>query len=273
MGLGQGSYSRDYATSAGAEHDGCYTRFHMEAEEIEVDGKKVYRDVEMVEIFMPGNPTTKPDMLVTDEFRKRWPVQYKAFKDNLEMPLDGVPLEEWNILSPAQLRTLKSFEFRTVEDVASMTENAVQRVGLGARQLKLKAIAYLDENEKSKIVNKALADAEKFERRCAEQDEQIRRLNDLLRQQGEQISQLATQNDFNQRNIASTPQMIPGAQPLPNYEQQVVSPFAAFAKFSEEDPPQPEALPPGETVTVAPPQPPRKPGRPTNAELAARRAA
>lgn len=270
MALGQGSYSRDYATSAGAEHDGCYPRFHMEAEEIEVDGQKVYRDVEMVEIFMPGNPTTKPDMLVTDEFRKRWPAQYKAFKDNLEMPLDGVPLEEWNILSPAQLRTLKSFEFRTIEDVASMTENAVQRVGLGARQLKLKAIAYLDENEKSQIVNKALADAEKFERRCAEQDEQIRRLNELLQQQSQQINRLATQADFDQRNIASTPQR-PMVQPQPDYQEQVVSPFAAFAKFAEENPVEPEVQPIGEVVTVTPPHPRR--GRPTNAELAARKAA
>ena len=69
---------------------------------------------------------------------------YKAFLQNEEAPLIGTPLTHWPGLSPAQYSNLKSANLRTVEDVATMNEEAIRRVGMGGRQLQIRAQAFLD---------------------------------------------------------------------------------------------------------------------------------
>jgi hypothetical protein len=68
---------------------------------------------------------------------------YEAWKKNQEIPLDGTPIKTWNALSPAQQANLLSVNIRTVEDLAAATEEALQFLGMGARDLKLRAQAYL----------------------------------------------------------------------------------------------------------------------------------
>lgn len=201
--LKQNSYVRD--PDGGRDGDTCIPRFHLETEAILVDGQKVFRDVEMVEIIMPGNPWNKPDIRVTDTERARWPKSYAAFKAGQEAPIDGTPLEEWPVLSRSQVLTLKSLEFRTVEDIAEMNEYAIQRVGMGARQLKTKAMAYLDDGAKSAIVNRAIELEEKLTQAVVEKDAQIARLNEQLETLGGQIRQMALNQSRAAENIATTP--------------------------------------------------------------------
>lgn len=69
---------------------------------------------------------------------------YQAFLKNEEPPENGTPLSRWPGLSPAQHANLKSANLRTIEDVASMNEEAIRRVGMGARALQQRALAFLD---------------------------------------------------------------------------------------------------------------------------------
>ena len=69
------------------------------------------------------------------------------FKDGLELPEHGTPITNWPAISPAQTRVLLDINVRTIEDVAEMNEETLNRLGMGGRALKEKARAWLDSSE------------------------------------------------------------------------------------------------------------------------------
>lgn len=78
-----------------------------------------------------------------DHFRK----QYEAWKLGQELPLNGTPIKGWQLLSPAQQQNLITFGIRTVEDLAGASDEAIQRLGMGAMSLKQKAANWLSEGK------------------------------------------------------------------------------------------------------------------------------
>lgn len=56
---------------------------------------------------------------------------YEAWKKGEELPEHGTPLAAWNGCTAAMAKTLKSFDIRTVEDIADLTEAMVQKIGVG----------------------------------------------------------------------------------------------------------------------------------------------
>lgn len=69
---------------------------------------------------------------------------YEAWKRDEEPPLMGTPLREWVGLSQTHFRQLRDLRLLTVEDVAAMNEEALARIGMGARQLKQRAVDWLE---------------------------------------------------------------------------------------------------------------------------------
>lgn len=296
MPLGQGSYSRDFGQSTKDERDTCIPRFFMDVDVREIDGMKHYQDVEMVEIIMPGN-LNKPVQIVRPDHKGRWPAQYAAFKAGQEMPVNGTPLEEWPVLSRAQALTLKSFEMRTVEDVAGMNEYAIQRVGMGARQLQQKALVYLDKAKSDAVANRAIELENRLTQSNTEKDSQIARLNEQIGILGEQMRQMSLNQATNQANISSAPSAVAIAAIRAEQEQpKVVQLSGMFSKFAAEPLPdvqdrnagvKAEIAAWGEKGPVAASQPhaetvsiglqgdgvPKKRGRKSNAQKAAEAAA
>lgn len=76
--------------------------------------------------------------------------KYKAFKAGQAEPELGMSVRQWPSLSKAQVENLIAAGVRTVEDVAAMNEPTMQRVGMGARELKGKAKTYLESREGNK---------------------------------------------------------------------------------------------------------------------------
>lgn len=68
---------------------------------------------------------------------------YKAWKDDRELPVDGTSVTQWPVASPAQVEMLLGLRIRTVEDLASLNEEAISRLGMGGRSLKQKAVDWL----------------------------------------------------------------------------------------------------------------------------------
>ena len=69
---------------------------------------------------------------------------YKSWVETREVPEFGIPVTSWPAASPAQVKMLLDLNIRTIEQVAEATEEALSRMGIGARALKAKAQAYLD---------------------------------------------------------------------------------------------------------------------------------
>jgi hypothetical protein len=148
-------------------------------------GRPIYKDVEIVEIYVPGDKHSVVSSLVTDEHRTRWPEQYRRFKaETLDRDqIVGTRLSEApGIASPAQIKDLEYFNVWTVEALASLTDNAKQAIGPGSAALVAKAKAYLD-NAKDNAA--ALAAAAQAERAAQENAELKAQLADLARQLAE----------------------------------------------------------------------------------------
>jgi cell division protein FtsB len=144
---GQFTRSTDFSPT----RDAVQPRFHMREVQDEVAsasaGRPIFRSEEMVQFLIPGSPN-QPVFRVTDEHKERWPKQYAAFRAGNEMAIDGTPLEQWPVLTRAMVLELKALEIHTVEQCASLADNALQRIGRGGYTIRDRAKAYLDDAER-----------------------------------------------------------------------------------------------------------------------------
>lgn len=69
--------------------------------------------------------------------------KYKAWKEGQEIPEDGIPIKGWTMVSPAVQNNLLQIGVRTVESLAKMNDEGMKRYGMGALDLKNRALAWL----------------------------------------------------------------------------------------------------------------------------------
>lgn len=122
-------------------------------------GKTVYKD-EIFAIVTPAGTRDRLEKIASEwianlwegakqeRIPSAWPEAYeqklKSFLQNKEVPVDGTALEVMTTLTPAQVKNCLNANIRTVEDLAEATEEAMTRIGMGGRDLKQKAQAWLD---------------------------------------------------------------------------------------------------------------------------------
>lgn len=176
-----------------------YVTFETRAEEdrqASIDaGKMVYRDVDYA-IITPRGSKDRIERVATewlahidrearqDRFDPKWVAGYKEnyefWKKGQDAPIVGTPLAQWPGLSPAQIRNFHGLNVRSVEDVATANEETLQRMGMGARDLKNRAINWL---KSSTDVGKV---AEQFSALQSE-NSRLAEMNELLLQKQAQL--------------------------------------------------------------------------------------
>lgn len=85
-----------------------------------------------------------------DPFFKHYQSAYEAWKDGQELPTEGTPIKTCPIFSPSEIQRVISANIKTVEDLAQASEEALQRIGMGARAIKAKAVSYMDASKDGK---------------------------------------------------------------------------------------------------------------------------
>lgn len=104
---------------------------------------------------------------------------YERWLKGQEEPEDGTPLSAWPGVTRGQVDALKAINIRTVEDVAMLTDSDLERVGMGARDLRKRALAFV-ETQMDRSALEALRTADR-----AEMDsllEQVRTLTETVEQ-------------------------------------------------------------------------------------------
>lgn len=196
--LQNGSFTR--TNGANPDHTKVWPEFFTDTVRDEAasarEGREIFREEERVKIHMPGNQFTKPVFKVSSEHVERWPDQYKAFKEGREISLEGTPIEMWPILNKAQVAELKYLGIRTVEHLAELSDNTVQRIGMGGYKLRELAKAFLDD---AAMMAQATA--------LSRENEQLRNEVATLKSQVEQLGELT-------RNLHSTVMEQKNAQPV-----------------------------------------------------------
>ncbi|MFI0489337.1 MAG: hypothetical protein ACH344_08670 [Yersinia sp. (in: enterobacteria)] len=151
--------------------DAVLDQFKMDEE-----GIPVYNDVEMITITLPGDRVSTLVEKVTPEHRKRFKKQYDAWKEGSEAPIEGLPLTEWPVITKAQALNLKILKIFSVEQLAQLPDTRIDALGLGGRDLRDKAKAYLDRAVGAKEITQLFARIKKLEDESAAKDLRIEEL-------------------------------------------------------------------------------------------------
>lgn len=130
------------------ERDTARPRFYMDAVQnpalSEKEGRPIFEDKEYVEILIPGDKLLTWVGEVDDPTRHRFPEHYAAFKRGEMRAVVGTPLEAWPPLTKARVAELKAAGILSVEEYANVPDNVLGKLGMGARDEREKARAFID---------------------------------------------------------------------------------------------------------------------------------
>jgi len=96
-----------------------------------------------VEKWMTQNEIYANNGRLPKEWLEHWKKAYQAWKNGQEMPLNGTSVKNWSAISPTQVKTLVSVGIHTIEDLAHCNDEGMRRIGMGAVEMRNKAIAWL----------------------------------------------------------------------------------------------------------------------------------
>lgn len=106
-------------------------------------GRPVFEDVDMVRIIAPGDKNNIIDTKVDDSHKFRFPQAYKHFKAGQTQGVSGWVLKEWPAITASQVKELNYHEIHTVEQLASVSDGTINKLGMGMHDLRTKAKAAL----------------------------------------------------------------------------------------------------------------------------------
>jgi hypothetical protein len=140
------------------------------------EGRKIFDEVVMISIQVPGDMTTKTVQPLREDHKMRFPRHWALFeatqgKEALEI---GTPLSQWPILGPAQVEELRAMKFRTVEQIANASDLQLQRMGsaggMAGTALRDRAIRFLTVAKDASFVDHAAEELAKMKAAQAEKD-------------------------------------------------------------------------------------------------------
>jgi hypothetical protein len=147
---------------------------HNEAKS-KLAGRPIYDDMEICEIRMAANKQTVavfPAHEVagwTDTadgsreeqtYAMRYPEQYKKFKGGEAQAMSGTPLEELPFLTQSKRLELKALNIYTAEALSMLDGAPLKMLGIGGREFKNQAVAYLENAAGSADTTKMAAEIE-----------------------------------------------------------------------------------------------------------------
>lgn len=132
---------------------GLFVQFYLEAikdEEATIkQGRPIFNDREYIKIIPVGDKNTVVCEPVSEDHKMRWPSQYAAFKNQQHQPQEGTPIDQWPPLTKSQVMMFKAANVHTVEQLSNVSDTNLANLGMGARELREKAITYLKSAEGS----------------------------------------------------------------------------------------------------------------------------
>lgn len=143
------------------------------------EGRRICEDREFVKIQKPGESLEIIERPVQDSDKFRWPRQWALFEQGREQIPDGIPISLLYPDKPSVTDTLTGYNIHTVEQLANLSANGINSVGMGCQEWVNKAQKYIEQATKG-------VDFHRFEQERNEKDKEIhtlrRQVNDLAKQ-------------------------------------------------------------------------------------------
>lgn len=135
-----------------ASTHGMYCNFYMEAEQDLVksleEGRPIFKESPYVMIMTPGDQSSVVRRPIRTghhpkDDNNRFAVEYNAFLNNMEQPIEGTLLSEWPQISKSQCLELDALHIKTVEQLANLNDGAASQY-MGMQDLKSRAKAWIE---------------------------------------------------------------------------------------------------------------------------------
>lgn len=107
-------------------------------------GRACFKEREYVDIRIPGTRGAGAARPATARDKKRFDRHYQAFKQRVELPMEGTPLSEWPVITRAHAEELSFAGVKTVEQMADMAD-VVASGFMGGQMFKAKAKKWLEQ--------------------------------------------------------------------------------------------------------------------------------
>jgi len=137
--------------------------------------RAVFKECEYIDIRIPGARGTGAARRATHRDKQRFPKHYAAFKQRIEMPLEGTPLTEWPVISRAFAEELSFMGVKTVEQLANMADGNASQM-MGGQSFKAKAVAWLERAKKDVTLDQMEVELAKRDTLLAEMQAQLDKL-------------------------------------------------------------------------------------------------
>ncbi len=174
------------------ENPSLHVEFFTDAVEnkskTKAEGRPIYEDREFIRIKFPGDkqrvhvapanegyrrdPNTNEWVTYAQEF----PKHYQAFKDNVEYHGEGTPLAEVPFLTDSKRKELRALNIYTAETLAGLDGAQLEKLGMGGRELKNQATAWLDKASGSADITRLAAENAGLTEQLAQLQEQVKAL-------------------------------------------------------------------------------------------------
>ena len=158
-------------------------------EEMEIDERKskeaghpVYKEMVLCEIRIPADrnrimvaPHTAECIVdgVKTTYAERFAREYQAFVSKTGPTVLGTPLHEGPFISAAKRAELRALSVHTLEALAALEGQQLKNIGMGGRELKEQAKAYLANAQGSAVVTRLASENEQLKDMLAQMRAEI----------------------------------------------------------------------------------------------------
>ena len=175
-----------------------------------------------MKIQHPGESLNIVDRPVQDSDKHRWPRQWAQYAQGKEQVPDGIPITLLYPDRPSITDMLIGYNIHTLEQLANLSGNGIQAVGMGCQEWVNKAQSYLKQAEKG-------VDFHRFEKERDEKNQEIstlkRQVQDLSDQLGRFIRKENPVNpDFQTAQINTRNEQRIDPEPVVTFKQEFKSP-------------------------------------------------
>lgn len=151
-------------------------------------GHPIFDDAEFVQIKFPGDKnrvlvapaheafTRDPETNQRVTYAMAYPQHYEHFRKGVEFQGEGAPIAELPFLSEAKRAELRALNVHTAEQLAGLDGAFLQKLGMGAREMKNQAAAYLARAKDSALETKMAAELTAANDRIASLQDQMEAL-------------------------------------------------------------------------------------------------
>ena len=216
------------------------------------EGRPVSESKDFVKIQFPGETLTITDRPVLDSDKYKWPQKWAQYQAGKQQVPDGIPVTLLFPAHPHIPQMLIGYQVHTIEQLAALSGNAIQTIGMGCQEYVNRAQSYLKQAEKGVTFHKHNADVERLET----ENVTLRRQVHELSQQVAKIMSLQQPSQYQEvpnRSIAHT------QIPAQSYDSQTAQ-INASARVQEQNfAPPPVSFTPEIAMATSTPTRQRKP--------------